>query len=83
MMMAGLLLLFEGKGPLSFPAAAVGYLSFLLTMVRTMWGSWLVGLLALVTSLKLKLQMRLVITNYLHDNLRVAIDDYGAILQND
>jgi hypothetical protein len=62
MMMTGLLLLFEGKGPLSFPAAAVGYLSFLLTMVRTMWGSWFVGLLVLVTSLKLKLQMRLVIT---------------------
>jgi hypothetical protein len=64
MMMSGLLLLFSGKANniLGFPAAAVGYLSFLLTMVRLMWGSWLIGLLTLMTSLKVRLQMRLVIT---------------------
>lgn len=62
MMMAGLLLLFDSKGPLRIPAAVAGYLAFLLTMVRTLWGSWLVGLITLMTSLKANLQMRLIVT---------------------
>jgi hypothetical protein len=61
-MMTGLLLLLNGKGLLSFAAAGAGYLSFLLTMVRTLWGCWLVGLLTMLTSLKPRLQMRLIIT---------------------
>jgi hypothetical protein len=61
-MMAGLLLLFTTKHPISFPASAVGYLSFLLTVVRSAWGGWLVGVLSLLTNLKPKLQMRLVVT---------------------
>ncbi|WP_245912238.1 O-antigen ligase domain-containing protein [Brunnivagina elsteri] len=62
MMMAGLLLLFNGKGPLCLPAAGAGYLAFLLSMARTMWGSWVVGLLGMITSIRPKLQMRLMVS---------------------
>jgi hypothetical protein len=62
MMMTGLLLLLDSKGPLSIAAAGAGYLSFLLTMVRTLWGCWFVGLLTILTSLKPRLQMRLIVT---------------------
>lgn len=61
-MMAGLLLLFSSKEPLRIPAAAAGYLAFLLTLIRTMWGAWLLGVITLLTSLKLRLQIRLIIT---------------------
>ncbi|MGH7998961.1 MAG: O-antigen ligase domain-containing protein, partial [Brasilonema sp.] len=62
MMMAGLLLLLTCRGPLTIPAAATGYLSFLLTMVRTLWGCWLMGLLSMLASMKPRLQMRLFVT---------------------
>lgn len=62
MMMSGLLLLFNNKGFLTMPAAGAGYLAFLLSMVRTMWGSWAVGFLVMVTSMRPRLQMRLMLT---------------------
>lgn len=58
-MLAGLMLLFSTTGPLQFPASAVGYLSFLLTLVRSAWLAWTVGFLVLMTSLKPQLQLRL------------------------
>jgi hypothetical protein len=61
-MMAGLLLLFSTFSPLQFPATMGGYLSFLLTLVRSAWLGWGIGLLTLATSLKPKLQMRLMLT---------------------
>ncbi|MBD2184483.1 O-antigen ligase domain-containing protein [Aerosakkonema funiforme] len=61
-MMAGLILLFSNKTPLTFPAAAFGYLSFLLSLARSAWLGWLMGLVVFVPSLKPRLQMRLVIT---------------------
>lgn len=61
-MMAGLLLLFNGQGALKVVAAGAGYLSFLLTLVRTLWGAWFVGMLTLLASLKPNLQMRLIVT---------------------
>lgn len=61
-MMAGLLLLFGVKGALRLPASAAGYLAFLLSLVRSAWVGWIVGLLALGASLKPKLQMRFFIT---------------------
>lgn len=61
-MMAGLLLLFTGQGSLRFPAAAVGYLAFLLSLARSAWLGWCVGFLTLITSLNPRLQMRLFIT---------------------
>ncbi|GJD18552.1 unknown protein [Rivularia sp. IAM M-261] len=62
MMMSGLLLLFNNKGFLIMPAAGAGYLAFLLSMARTMWGAWAVGLLAMITSMRPRLQMRLMVT---------------------
>jgi hypothetical protein len=62
-LMAGLMMLFSGgQGPLRIPAAVAGYLSFLLSLVRTAWGSWIVSLLMLAVSLKTKFQVRLVMT---------------------
>ncbi len=61
-MMAGLLLLFTSKVALRIPTAMVGYLAFLLSLVRSAWAGWFVGFLTLMTSLKPRLQMRLVIT---------------------
>ena len=62
MMMAGLLLLFTYSGFLRIPASIFGYLAFLLSLVRTAWGGWIVGLAALIASLKPSLKMRLIIT---------------------
>lgn len=61
-MMAGLLLSFDGKGILQLPSAAAGYLSFLLSLVRSAWGGWFLGLMVLFSASKPKLQMRLIIT---------------------
>ncbi|MEE3720054.1 hypothetical protein V2H45_25275 [Tumidithrix elongata RA019] len=58
-MAAGLMILFTDSGFLRFPAAAVGYLAFLLSLVRSAWLGWLGGLLILIGSLKAKYQMRL------------------------
>ena len=62
MMLAGLLLLFTNKQVMRIPASAVGYLAFLLTTVRTLWGGWLIGVITLITALKPRLQMRLFMT---------------------
>lgn len=61
-MIAGLMLLFSSQGSLRIPASVVGYLSLLLTAVRTAWGGWLVGFITFTISLKANLQMRLIIT---------------------
>ncbi len=61
-MAAGLLLLFNSRELIGFPAAIFGYIAFLLAMIRSAWGGWLLGLITLVTSLKPQLQMRLIIT---------------------
>lgn len=61
--MAGaLLFLLNSKNKLIVPASAVGYLSFLLAMVRSAWLGWLGGLIALVGFLKPKFQIRLIST---------------------
>ncbi|MDJ0702674.1 MAG: O-antigen ligase domain-containing protein [Leptolyngbyaceae cyanobacterium MO_188.B28] len=61
-MIAGLLLLFVHKGVLRFLAAAFGYLSFLLTIARAAWLGWFVTLLIFLPSIKLRLQVRLVVS---------------------
>ncbi|MBE9098540.1 O-antigen ligase domain-containing protein [Vacuolonema iberomarrocanum] len=61
-MMAITLLLFVCKGPLLLPAAGVGYLSLMLSLVRAAWAGWIVGLITLVASLKSKLQIKLLAT---------------------
>ncbi|MDX2229170.1 MAG: O-antigen ligase domain-containing protein [Leptolyngbyaceae cyanobacterium bins.349] len=59
--MAGLLLLFHGGGFIRFAAAGTGYLSLLLSLARTAWGSWAVAVLIHLTSLKSNLQMRFIL----------------------
>lgn len=61
-MVAGLLLLFLNKGVLKLPAMTAGYLSFLLSLVRSGWGAWFLGLLILASSMKLKFQVRIIAT---------------------
>ena len=61
-MSAGLLLLFINKSVVRLPAAAVGYLAFLLSIARTAWLNWIVGLLIFVTSLKGRLQRNVIIS---------------------
>ena len=58
-MMACLLVLFSAKSWLKFPAAAAGYLSFLLSMTRSAWMGWTVGVIALLASMELKTRLRL------------------------
>ncbi|TAF07673.1 MAG: O-antigen ligase domain-containing protein [Nostocales cyanobacterium] len=59
-MQTGLLLLFTSSGSLIFPASSVGYLSFLLTQARTNWGGWLLGVIMIMGSAKVRIQMRLI-----------------------
>ena len=49
-LMAGLLLLFSVRSRLKPLAVAAGYSAFLLTLVRTSWLGWLVGLVVLARS---------------------------------
>ncbi|MBD2147036.1 O-antigen ligase domain-containing protein [Sphaerospermopsis sp. FACHB-1194] len=59
-MQTGLLLLFTSSGPLIFPASAVGYLSFLLSQVRTSWGGWILGIIIILGSVNARIKMRLI-----------------------
>ena len=64
-MMAGLLMMLSGQGAqgiLQIPASIAGYLSFMLTLVRSAWGGWMFGLVALGTSLSPKFQLRLILS---------------------
>src|SRR5215813_3573385 len=47
-LVAGLLLFFAVRSPLKLPAAVAGYLSFLLSVVRSAWLSWVVGFVAIM-----------------------------------
>ncbi|MGB3299779.1 MAG: O-antigen ligase domain-containing protein [Phormidesmis sp.] len=61
-MMAGLLLLLSEGSFLSSLAAPFGYLTFLLSLVRSAWIGWIVGIATLFTSLKSNLQIKLILT---------------------
>lgn len=60
-MMTGLILLFNYQGSLIIPASIFGYLAFLVSLVRTAWGGWIVSLLLINTSLKVRMRRQLVI----------------------
>jgi hypothetical protein len=60
--MPGLILLNISNKKLRFLAAGVGYLSFLLSQVRTAWYSWLFAILTLLVSLKSKKQTQLILS---------------------
>ena len=60
--MAGLILFFSSQSFLRIFASMTGYLAFLLSMARAAWGGWLMGVVFLLTNLKPKLQIRLMVT---------------------
>ena len=51
-LLAGLLLLFSSKSRIKALVAGVGYSSFILTLVRTSWLGWIVGLVVLARGSK-------------------------------
>lgn len=57
-----LLILLSTRSWIQFPASAIGYLSLLLTMMRSAWIGWFAGLLMLFSTLKAKFQIRLILT---------------------
>ncbi len=59
-MMSGLLILLSSQSPLQLPANIVGYLGFLLSLVRSAWGGWVIALLIMTSSIKMQAQVRLV-----------------------
>ena len=61
-MMAGIILLWTNPKILRNLSAGVGHLSFLLSMARSLWLSWILGMLIFVPSLKARFQMRLVVS---------------------
>ncbi len=61
-LLAGLLILLTNDNFLRVPASVVGYLSFLLSLVRSAWLGWFIGLLTLLSSLKPRLQMQFFVT---------------------
>ncbi|PZO45073.1 MAG: glucose-6-phosphate isomerase [Pseudanabaena frigida] len=61
-MATGLLILFRCQSVLVLPAAGFGALSFLLSMVRTAWLGWSLGMITIITSIKPKQQLKLVLT---------------------
>jgi len=60
-LMAGLLLLLNKRGAFSNSVSVAGYLTFLLTAVRGVWLMWFFGLFTHMSSLKSKLQIRIII----------------------
>ena len=58
-MMAALLLLLTFRSRLKMPAAFAGYLSFLISVVRTAWLSWLIGLFLILKSAKPRVLVRI------------------------
>jgi O-Antigen ligase len=61
-LLAGLLILLTNDNFLRVPASVVGYLSFLLSLVRSAWIGWFAGLISLFSVLKPRLQMQLFLT---------------------
>jgi hypothetical protein len=61
-MMAGLLLLLVVRVPLKLPSACFGYVSFLLSVVRTAWLSWIIGFVLILKSANPRIIIRLVLS---------------------
>ncbi len=61
-LLAGLLILLTNDNLLRVPASAVAYLAFLLSLIRSAWIGWFLGIFSLFSSLKPRLQMQLFVT---------------------
>lgn len=64
-MLAGLLMLIVTRVRFKFIFGAAGYISFLLSIVRTAWGAWLLGLIILLTAYRGQALRRLLIGIFL------------------
>ena len=62
MMVAGLLLLFCIRGTQQLLATGIGYISFLLSLARSGWLSWLFAALVFFRTLKSSLQIRMLVS---------------------
>ncbi|UCG34876.1 MAG: O-antigen ligase domain-containing protein [Candidatus Omnitrophota bacterium] len=60
-MMAGLISLFSSKGLLRILAAIPGYVSFLLSLVRSAWGGWVVAILAIALKVSGRVRFRFLV----------------------
>ena len=61
-MMVGLLLLFGVRSPLKLPAAVAGYVSFLLSAVRSAWLGWVVGLFWILKGATSRVMVRIILS---------------------
>lgn len=61
-MMVGLLLFFGARSAWKIPAAIAGYLSLLLSMVRTAWLSWALGFIFIAAKTNLRTLVRIAIS---------------------
>jgi hypothetical protein len=61
-MMVGLLLMFVGGSRAKLPAAIAGYLSFLLSIVRTAWLSWVIGAVWILKNAKSRSAIRILLS---------------------
>ena len=61
-MMVGLLLLFGVRSRLKLPAAVAGYISLLLSAVRSAWLGWVVGLFWILKNASARLLVRIVLS---------------------
>ena len=59
-MMAGLLLLFDGRSVLSRLALLPGYAAFLLSIVRGAWGGWVLALLVIILNMTGAMRKKLI-----------------------
>jgi hypothetical protein len=60
-LLAGLILLFNHRGFLQFPTVGLGYLVFLLSLVRSAWLGWLAAMISFSISLKASLQIKIIL----------------------
>lgn len=84
-MAAGLIVIMSTTSPLSLPANAVGFLSLLVSLVRSAWLGWFVGCLSLVSFLKPRLQMRLVALGLVTALLVIpltALDSFSGVISS-
>lgn len=61
-MLTGLLLLFSARWKLKLPAAIAGYAAFLLSIVRTAWLSWIIGLVFILKGAKPKTIVKMILS---------------------
>ena len=78
---AGLLLVFDARSTLGTLSAVPGYIAFLLSLVRSAWGGWMVGMSALVWRFPGRLRTRLVAIMVVLGILIVPIAITGEIAE--